>query len=92
MAQLGAEVIRFDPIGGGLDRRTLAGDRGGPEPVLGRPQQGQAIDPGRSRLEDGRELVTAMITAPGPDAGLFLTNFPARGFLDYERWRLGGRL
>ena len=33
----------------------------------------------------GRELVTDLITAPGSDGGLFLTNFPARGFLDYER-------
>jgi 2-methylfumaryl-CoA isomerase len=32
----------------------------------------------------GRDLVAALIAAPGPDAGLFLTNFPARGFLDYE--------
>ena len=28
--------------------------------------------------------MSALIAAPGPDAGLFLTNFPARGFLDYE--------
>jgi 2-methylfumaryl-CoA isomerase len=35
--------------------------------------------------EEGREIVAALITAPGPDAGVFLTNFPARGFLDYER-------
>ena len=34
--------------------------------------------------EEGKELVMALITAPGPDAGLFLTNFPARGFLEYE--------
>ena len=27
LAQLGADVIRFDPIGGGLDRRPLASDR-----------------------------------------------------------------
>ena len=31
--------------------------------------------------------MTALITAPGPDAGLFLTNFPARGWLDYEALR-----
>ncbi len=30
----------------------------------------------------GRELATALIAAPGEDAGLFLTNFPARGWLD----------
>ena len=35
--------------------------------------------------EEGGEIVTELIAAPGPDAGLFLTNFPARGFLDYVR-------
>ncbi len=29
--------------------------------------------------------MAALITAPGPDAGLFLTNFPARGFLDFDQ-------
>jgi 2-methylfumaryl-CoA isomerase len=32
-------------------------------------------------------LATALIAAPGPDAGLFLTNFPARGWLSYESLR-----
>jgi 2-methylfumaryl-CoA isomerase len=32
----------------------------------------------------GRELATAMITAAGEPGGLFLTNFPARGWLAYE--------
>jgi len=30
-----------------------------------------------------------LITAPGPEGGLFLTNFPAGGWLDYERLRAG---
>jgi 2-methylfumaryl-CoA isomerase len=32
----------------------------------------------------GRELATALITAAGEQGGLFLTNFPARGWLAYE--------
>jgi 2-methylfumaryl-CoA isomerase len=35
--------------------------------------------------ERGRELATELITAPAKDAGMFLTNFPARGWLEYER-------
>jgi 2-methylfumaryl-CoA isomerase len=31
--------------------------------------------------------LTQIITAPGGDGGLFLTNFPARGWLDYQRLR-----
>ena len=37
-----------------------------------------------------RELLTALITAPGEGAGIFTTNMPARGWLAYEvlaKWR-----
>ncbi len=33
---------------------------------------------------EGRELITRIITAPGDDAGLFLTNLRVRGWMDYE--------
>jgi 2-methylfumaryl-CoA isomerase len=84
MAQLGADVIRFDPIGGGLDRGRW------PVTAEGRSLFWAGLNKGKRsiqvdlRSEEGKELVMALITAPGPDAGLFLTNFPARGFLDYE--------
>jgi 2-methylfumaryl-CoA isomerase len=85
MAQLGADVIRFDPIGGGLDRGRW------PVTAEGRSLFWAGLNKGKRsiqvdlRSDEGRELVGALITAPGPDGGLFLTNFPARGFLDYER-------
>ena len=85
LAQLGAQVIRFDPIGGGLDRRRW------PVTTEGRSLFWAGLNKGKRSIqidlacEAGRELVAALITAPGPDAGLFLTNFPARGFLDYDR-------
>ena len=50
LAQLGADVIRFDQIGGGLDRNRWPVTDDGAEPVLGRPEQGQALDPGRPAL------------------------------------------
>ena len=44
LAQMGADVIRFDPIGGGLDYTRWPVDaRRQPQPVLGRPEQGQAV-------------------------------------------------
>src|SRR6516165_7956911 len=85
MAQLGADVIRFDPIGGGLDRgRWPVTDEGKSLfwAGLNKGKRSIQLDLGS---DTGRELVSALITAPGPDAGLCLTNFPARGFLDYER-------
>jgi 2-methylfumaryl-CoA isomerase len=85
MAQLGADVIRFDPLGGGLDRGRW------PVTADGKSLFWAGLNKGKRSIqldlgsEEGRELACQLITAPGPDAGLFLTNFPARGFLDYER-------
>jgi 2-methylfumaryl-CoA isomerase len=85
LAQLGADVIRFDPIGGGLDRGRWPVTADGHSLFwagLNKRKRSIQVDLGS---DAGRELVGALITAPGPEAGLFLTNFPARGFLDYER-------
>jgi 2-methylfumaryl-CoA isomerase len=84
LAQLGADVIRFDQIGGGLDykRWPLAAD--------GQSLFWAGLNKGKRSIQldlgspAGRELVTALITAGGDQAGLFLTNFPARGWLAYE--------
>lgn len=85
LAQLGAEVIRFDQIGGGLDfhRWPLAAD--GQSLFwagLNKGKRSIALD---LRSDEGRELAGALICAPGPEAGLFLTNFPARGWLAHEQ-------
>ncbi len=85
LAQLGADVIRFDPIGGGLDygRWPLAPDNrtslfwAG----LNKGKRSIAVD---FRHPRGRELLTELITRPGEGSGLFSTNFPARGWLAYE--------
>ncbi|BBK32369.1 mesaconyl-CoA C1-C4 CoA transferase [Stella humosa] len=87
LAQLGADVIRFDPIGGGIDyRRWPLADSGDSLYWVGlnKGKRSIAID---VRSPEGRELATALITADGPQAGLFLTNFPGTGWLDYERLR-----
>ena len=84
LAQMGADVIRFDPIGGGLDHHRW------PITDEGRSLFWAGLNKGKRsisvdlRAPAGRELLSELITAPGPDAGLFLTNFPARGWLDYE--------
>jgi 2-methylfumaryl-CoA isomerase len=85
LAQLGADVIRFDQIGGGLDyaRWPLAAD--------GQSLFWSGLNKGKRSIQldlrrpEGRELVERLVCAPGPDAGLFLTNFPARGWLAHER-------
>ena len=84
LAQLGADVIRFDQIGGGLDyhRWPLADD--GQSLFWAGMNKGKRSIQLDLRSPRGRELATALITAPGANAGVFLTNFPARDWLDYD--------
>ena len=83
LAQLGADVIRFDPIGGGLDAHRWPVTAEGQSLFwtgLNKGKRSIAVD---MRSPQGKELLTTLITAPGDDAGMFLTNFPAAGWLDY---------
>ncbi len=87
LAQLGADVIRFDDLNGGLDIRRWPVTRDGASLYwagLNKGKRSIAVD---LRSPRGRELLTDLITAPGPDAGIFSTNLPARGWLDYETLR-----
>ena len=80
LAQLGAEVIRFDQIGGGLDykRWPLTGDGQSLYWAgLNKNKRSIAAD---LRSEEAREILGQLIV----DAGNFITNFPARGWLSYE--------
>ena len=83
LAQMGADVIRFDRIEGGLDhhRWPVTGD--GKSLFWAGMNKGKrsiALDLGKP---EGRELAAALICAPGPDAGVFLTNLRSKGELDW---------
>ena len=79
-AQLGAEVIRVDQIGGGPDFRrwpvTAANDSLYWE-NLNRAKKSVALDLARP---EGRELLQALVRATGQ----LITNFPARGFMAHD--------
>ncbi len=84
LAQMGAEVIRFDAIGGGPDfRRWPLADNGSSLywEGLNKGKKSIALNLGSPA---GREIAQRLAAAPGDDGGLFLTNFPAEGFLSYE--------
>ena len=84
LAQMGAEVIRFDRIGGGLDAGRWPLAPSGQSLFwagLNKGKKSIAVD---VRRPEGRELVTRIVTAPGADAGMFLTNLRVRGWMDYE--------
>ncbi len=87
LAQLGAEVIRFDPVGGGLDARRMPVTADGRSLFWAGMNKGKksiAIDIARP---EGQALAARLITAAGDQAGLFLTNFPPRGWLSFEALR-----
>lgn len=84
LAQLGADVIRFDPIGGSLDYGRWPLTKDGKSLCwagLNKGKRSLCVD---FRDPRGQELLTSLICAPGEDAGIFSTNFPARGWLSYN--------
>lgn len=84
MGQMGADVIRIDPVGGGLDYRRW------PVTEKGRSLYWAGLNKGKRsialnvREPQGREIAHALMTQPGSGNGIVLTNLPARGWLDYE--------
>jgi 2-methylfumaryl-CoA isomerase len=86
LAQLGADVIRFDQLGGGLDYTRWPLAESGQSLFWAGLNKGKRSISLDLRSDQGRELATELICAgEGPDTGLLLTNFPARGWLAYER-------
>ena len=74
LAQYGADVIRVDMIGGGIDYARMprmAGGRSLYWAGLNKGKRSVAID---LKKPEGRELVQALAAAPGADAGVLLTN------------------
>ena len=81
LAQLGADVIRVDPLGGGSDHRRWPVSAAGTSyywTSLNKGKRSVAVD---LRSESGRELVVALITAPGPDRGVLIDNVVGRRWM-----------
>ncbi|PKP88098.1 MAG: carnitine dehydratase [Alphaproteobacteria bacterium HGW-Alphaproteobacteria-17] len=84
-AQMGAEVIRVDQIGGGPDFRRWPVTDGNDSLYwenLNRAKKSVALDLSRA---EGRELLQALVRATGQ----FITNFPVGGFLSHEELTAG---
>ena len=82
LAQLGADVIRIDPVGGNIDYRRWPLAPDGTSlywASLNKAKRSVAL---ALHTPEGREIAQALITAPGPDAGILLTNLPAGGWMD----------
>jgi len=83
LAQMGAEVIRFDRLEGGLDYGRWPVTQDGRSLFWAGLNKGKKSVAVNMKSEEGRELITRLITAPGDEAGLFLTNLRVRGWMDH---------
>src|SRR3954449_11221823 len=72
LAQLGADVIRFDDLGGGLDHPRWPLAAGGQSLFWAGLNKGKRSLRVNLRSDEGRELVAAVIAA----AGIFLHQLP----------------
>jgi 2-methylfumaryl-CoA isomerase len=87
LAQLGADVIRVDPIGGAADQARWPRTADGASLYWAGLNKGKRSVTINFRSPRGQELLTALITAPGQDRGILLTNAVGRRFLEYETLR-----
>lgn len=84
LAQLGAEVIRIDPIGGGLDfnRWPITKD--------GRSLYWSSLNMGKKSLSlnmkdpKAQDIVRDLLAQKGQGQGMVITNLGARGWMSYE--------
>lgn len=83
LASMGADVIRVDPPGGGVDigRWPLHRGRSLYWAGLNQGKRSVTID---TRQESGQEKVARLICAPGEGGGIFLTNLPVSGWSSYD--------
>lgn len=84
LAQMGADVIRFDLPQGGMDHRRWPVTRSGHSLFwdgMNKGKRSVALDVKTPR---GREIAQEIICAPGEDAGLFITNLAAKGWTDFD--------
>ena len=83
LASLGADVIRVDPPGGGIDIDRWPVHRGRSLYWAGLNQGKRSVTLDL-RSGRGRQQATGLITAPGEGGGIFLTNLGGAGWSSYE--------
>lgn len=87
LAQQGADVIRFDPLEGGLDARRWPLTAEGKSLYWVGLNKGKRSIAVNTRTPEGQALIGDLLAASGDEGGIFLTNFPAAGWMRYERLR-----
>lgn len=82
LAALGADVIRIDPPGGGIDIDRWPLHRGKSLYWAGLNQGKRSVTVD-TRSEAGQRAVKRLVSAPGEGGGILLTNLPVRGWNSY---------
>lgn len=87
LAQLGAEVIRVDPVGGGIDYKRWPLSNDGTSLYwtgLNKGKRSVALD---LKQEANRESFRNILKQSGEDGGILLTNLTGPEWLSYEELR-----
>lgn len=87
LAQLGAHVLRIDPLGGAIDsrRHPLAPD--GSSLYWDGLNKNKTITQLDLRSGDGRAVVHRLLSTPGPGHGILVTNAVGQRWLDFDALR-----
>lgn len=83
LAQMGAEVIRIDPIGGNIDHGRWPLAPNGASLYWAGLNKGKRSVCLALNTPQGREIAQALITRPGDNSGILLTNLPASGWMSH---------
>lgn len=84
LAQLGAEVIRIDPLGGNIDFRRMPRAPSGDSIYWASLNKGKKSVALALDTPQGQAIAQKIVCAPGASAGILLTNLPSRGWMDSD--------
>jgi 2-methylfumaryl-CoA isomerase len=87
LGQLGADVVRVDPLGGASDTRRMPLDGAGNSLYwlgLNKAKRSVTVD---FSTEDGRDIVRRLISVPEDGYGIVVTNSVGQDWLTYDQLR-----
>ncbi|NMN93887.1 CoA transferase [Antrihabitans stalactiti] len=87
LAQLGAEVIRIDPIGGGPDQHRWPITNDGASLYWAGLNKGKRSVTVDLRAEPGRDLVRQLVGSCAPGTAVVVTNSAGQDWLSYDELR-----
>lgn len=87
LAQLGADVVRIDPVGGATDHRRLPLAPDGSSLYWAGLNKGKRSVELDLRSAEGRDAVRSLLATPGQGYGILVTNAVGQPWLSYDELR-----